>query len=74
MPLRSQTARSGVETERYKGFEPGNDHDIVTPEGNRRNQRQALVAAGLMGTAVKAEVTPFRSLSAKMAGLVQPAG
>ena len=52
---------------------------IVTPEGNRRNQRQALVAAGLMAKAVKAEVTPFRRVSAlsgrifKMPGLAQPA-
>jgi hypothetical protein len=45
---------------------------IVTPEGNRQNQRQALVAAGLMAKAVKAEVTPFRRVSAKMPGLAQP--
>jgi hypothetical protein len=44
---------------------------IVTREGNRRNQRQALMAAGLMAKAVKAEVTPFRRLSAKMSGLAQ---
>jgi hypothetical protein len=45
---------------------------IVTQEGNRRNQRQALLAAGLMAKAVKAEVTPFRRVSAKMPGLAQP--
>ena len=28
---------------------------LVTPEGNRRNQRQALLAAGLMAKAVKAD-------------------
>ncbi len=37
---------------------------LVTPEGNRRNPRQALVAAGLMAKAVKAAVTSFRRLSA----------
>ena len=46
---------------------------MVTPEGNRRNQRQALAAAGLVAKAVKAEVTPFRRVSAKMPDLAQPA-
>jgi hypothetical protein len=46
---------------------------IVTPVGNRQNQRQALVAAGLMAKAVTAEGTSFRRVSAQMPGLAQPA-
>jgi hypothetical protein len=46
---------------------------LVTPEGNRRNHRQALMGAGVVAIAVKAEVTPFRRVSAKMPGLAQPA-
>jgi hypothetical protein len=43
---------------------------LVTPEGHRWNQRQAFVAAGLVAMTVKAELTPFRSVSAKMPTLL----
>jgi hypothetical protein len=46
---------------------------LVTPEGNRRNHRQALMGAGLVAMAVKAEVTLFWRVPAKMPGLAQPA-
>jgi hypothetical protein len=69
----SQLGHSGVESWRYKGLETGTTTTIVTLECNRRNQRQALLAAGLMAKAVKAEVTPFRGVSAKIPGLAQSA-